>query len=209
MFIRPCKGAITSPFGRDVLNGQERSHFGVDIAQPGTVEIRSAAKGTVSRSYVSTSYGQVVFIVHTINGQEYETVYAHLRDGSRKVSVGDRVEQGELIGLMGNTGYSFGQHLHFELHKGRWNLGKTNAVNPLDYINKESVETVTNSIFSPSNQTLQDSVKRVLTRLSDKPEHEISKEWRKKFEAGEMTDSDALAILYYALDYELIQGSMK
>jgi murein DD-endopeptidase MepM/ murein hydrolase activator NlpD len=35
---------------------------------------------------------------------------------------------------MGNTGHSYGQHLHFELHKGSWNYSKSNAVNPLNYI---------------------------------------------------------------------------
>lgn len=72
-------------------------------------------------------------IVHTINGQTWETVYAHMRAGSHRVSVGQQVKQGQVTGIMGNTGHSTGQHLHFELHKGRWNINKTNAVD-LNYI---------------------------------------------------------------------------
>ena len=129
LFIKPTTGRLTSGF-----RGARSDHNGVDWAQSGTVRIVAAAAGTVSRSYVSTSYGEVVFIVHQLNGQTYETVYAHMRSGSRQVRVGDTVRQGQFIGYMGNTGDSTGQHLHFELHRGRWNLEKSNAVNPLNYI---------------------------------------------------------------------------
>ena len=45
-----------------------------------------------------------------------------------------KFETRELLGHMGNTSHSFGQHLHFELHNGKWNFEKTNAVNPLQYL---------------------------------------------------------------------------
>ena len=78
-------------------------------------------------------------IVHTIDGVTWETVYAHMRSGSRTVNVGDYVTQGQTIGVMGNTGDSSGQHLHFELHKGGWNINKSNAVNPLDHLEKDLI----------------------------------------------------------------------
>ncbi|GAB6446116.1 hypothetical protein bcgnr5390_41970 [Bacillus luti] len=53
---------------------------------------------------------------------------------SRSVSNGQTVKQGTQLGFMGNTGQSYGQHLHFELHLGEWNVGKTNAVDPSPYI---------------------------------------------------------------------------
>ncbi|EEM12507.1 MULTISPECIES: M23 family metallopeptidase [Bacillus cereus group] len=56
------------------------------------------------------------------------------RKNSYIVNVGDQVQTGELLGHMENTGHSFGQHLHFELHNGEWNFEKTNAVNPLQYL---------------------------------------------------------------------------
>ena len=129
MFIKPCEGRITNGFQANARSG----HYGVDFAQAGTVEIKAIAAGEITRSYTSTSYGEAIFILHQINGQEYESVYAHMRTGSRRFSVGEAVNQGDVLGLMGNTGDSTGQHLHFELHKGRWNANKTNAVNPLDY----------------------------------------------------------------------------
>ncbi|MCK0471386.1 M23 family metallopeptidase [Halalkalibacter sp. APA_J-10(15)] len=111
-------------------------HHGIDIAEAGVRTIFAVANGTISRSYVSDSYGEVIFITHQINGQTWETVYAHLRTGSRGFSVGQTVRQGQQIGIMGNTGRSFGQHLHFELHRGRWNIEKSNAVNPVDFLEK-------------------------------------------------------------------------
>lgn len=128
-FIKPAPGVLTSNFGAR----WGTTHFGVDIAQAGSdVPIYAAASGTVYSSRYSSSYGNVIFITHNINGQTYQTVYAHM--SSRKVQTGDRVEQGQRIGTMGNTGESQGQHLHFEIHKGLWNAAKTNAVDPTPYI---------------------------------------------------------------------------
>ncbi|MGG0888309.1 murein hydrolase activator EnvC family protein [Cytobacillus horneckiae] len=109
-------------------------HAGVDIAAGGTVPIFAAADGVVINSYYSSSYGEVVFIAHSIDGQTYTTVYAHMRNGSRQVSNGQTVSKGQQIGLMGNTGDSKGQHLHFELHRGGWNNAKSNAINPVGIV---------------------------------------------------------------------------
>ena len=149
MFIYPVDGAkLTSPFGKDILNGVARVHNGIDLAKTGTVTIKAAAAGTVSRSYRSDSYGEVIFVVHNLGGQVYETVYAHMQTGSRRVAEGASVKQGQALGLMGNTGYSFGQHLHFELHVGRWNGSKSNAVDPLQYLGKASVSKSTGKTLS-------------------------------------------------------------
>ncbi|MEF2095976.1 peptidase M23 [Peribacillus simplex] len=127
-FTRPSAGYVSSTMGER----WNKQHAGIDIAASGTVPIVAAADGVVSRSYFSSSYGNVIFVTHSIGGQQWTTVYAHLN--SRQVSEGAVVAKGQQIGIMGNTGHSFGQHLHFELHKGAWNYSKSNAVNPLDYI---------------------------------------------------------------------------
>lgn len=127
-FTRPAAGRLSSGFGYRGFNGGG-FHYGVDIAQSGTVPIVAAADGVVIRSYYSTSYGNCVMIAHSINGQTYTTVYAHM--SSRSVGDGAVVSKGQQIGYMGNTGDSYGQHLHFELHRGPWNAAKSNAINPV------------------------------------------------------------------------------
>ncbi|UOQ87397.1 M23 family metallopeptidase [Gracilibacillus salinarum] len=111
-------------------------HNGIDIAEGGYHPIYAVADGVVTRSYTSDSYGECIMIKHTVNGQTWESVYAHMKGRSRTVFVGNKVKQGHQIGIMGNTGHSTGQHLHFELHKGRWNIDKTDKVDPLDYLDK-------------------------------------------------------------------------
>jgi len=127
-FMRPAVGRVSSGFG----GRWGSTHFGIDIANSADVPIVAAASGVVSRSYYSPSYGHAIFITHSIGGQIWTTVYAHLE--TRHVSEGQTVSKGQQIGIMGNTGQSFGQHLHFELHKGSWNASKSNAVNPASYI---------------------------------------------------------------------------
>ncbi|MDL4841730.1 M23 family metallopeptidase [Aquibacillus rhizosphaerae] len=125
------------------------THHGIDIADPGKHPIFASASGRISRSYKSDSYGECIFMEHQINGQIFETVYAHMQTGSRAVSVGEKVSQHTQIGVMGNTGDSNGQHLHFELHKGKWNASKTNAVDPLKYLEKSM------AVLSKSNNKTQ------------------------------------------------------
>ncbi|MFX3625227.1 MAG: murein hydrolase activator EnvC [Ectobacillus sp.] len=127
-FIKPAAGYYSSGFG----HREGGMHYGLDIAAGGTVPIVAAADGVVIRSDFSSSYGNVIYISHRINGKTYTTVYAHL--SSRSVSNGQTVKQGQQIGFMGNTGQSHGQHLHFELHVGEWTSSKSNAVDPKPYL---------------------------------------------------------------------------
>ncbi|MEN1936416.1 SH3 domain-containing protein [Paenibacillus sp. 102] len=128
VFKFPTQGQVSSNF--EVRWGQ--MHYGVDFTATGDQSIRAAAAGKVIKSYYSNSYGNVVFVTHYIKGKLYTTVYAHMKN--RSVQVGDRVQTGQVLGQMGNTGHSTGQHLHFELHNGAWNFEKTNAVDPLPYL---------------------------------------------------------------------------
>ncbi|RSK29441.1 peptidase M23 [Bacillus sp. HMF5848] len=129
-FMRPAVGPVTSNYGAR----WGTTHFGIDIGKRGSdVPIVAAAEGVVFRSYYSSSYGNVVFISHYLNDQVWTTVYAHMEN--RLVSEGQSVSKGQKLGYMGNTGRSFGAHLHFELHKGPWNASKSNAIDPRKYIN--------------------------------------------------------------------------
>lgn len=128
-FTLPANGTFTSGFG-----GRWGSmHYGIDIANRAAgVPIWAAADGVVIQSYYSSSYGNVVFIAHSVNGQTYTTVSAHME--TRFVSSGAVVKKGQQIGIMGNTGDSTGKHLHFELHRGEWNNSKSNAINPVGIV---------------------------------------------------------------------------
>ena len=100
-FTRPASGRLSSGFGYRSFNGGG-FHYGVDIAQGGTVPIVAAADGVVIRSYYSSSYGNCIMIAHSINGQTYTTVYAHL--SSRSIGDGAVVSKGQQIGLYGKYG---------------------------------------------------------------------------------------------------------
>ena len=128
-FTRPASGAVTSGYGgrTDPFTGAGTFHYGVDIANSGpNVPIVAAADGVVVTAHVSSSYGNVVYISHSINGHIYTTVYAHM---SRYiVSAGQTVSKGQQIGFMGSSGEATGQHLHFELYNGPW--AYHSAINP-------------------------------------------------------------------------------
>lgn len=126
-FISPVKSArVTSPYGMRLhpIKKVNQMHGGIDLA--GTVEkkpaIIASADGTVrvAKTLVS-SYGKYVVITHNINGVLHETLYGHL--DSYSVKEGQKVKQGDKIGVMGTTGSSTGVHLHFELHVGTYNYG--------------------------------------------------------------------------------------
>ncbi|MED1672946.1 murein hydrolase activator EnvC family protein [Pallidibacillus thermolactis] len=133
-FVRPTSGPVTSEFGYRVhpIHGTKKLHAGIDIGGATGDAVYSVADGVVHRSYFSSSYGNVVYIIHYIDGKQYETVYAHL--SSRAVSEGQVVSKGQYIGGKGTTGASTGVHLHFEMHEGLWNGSKSNAVDPRKYI---------------------------------------------------------------------------
>ena len=104
---------ITSTFGGRASPGGigSTNHKGIDIGGVGyTTEIHAAKAGTVIVSQYSRSYGNYVVVSH---GSGNTTLYAHM--SSRKVSVGQYVNQGDVLGITGSTGNSTGPHLHFEI----------------------------------------------------------------------------------------------
>jgi len=130
-FINPTQGYISSGFGNRSFDNS--FHPGIDIANSEGTPVKAAADGVVFRAYQSSSYGNTVMVSHQIDGKLYTTVYAHLN--AYNVSTGERVTQGQVIGGMGNTGESFGSHLHFELYIGPWTPPPhKGAVNPVSYI---------------------------------------------------------------------------
>ena len=135
-FICPLKSysRISSEYGwrKNPVSGVNRLHAGIDLAAPGGTPIYAAASGYVQvAGWSSGGYGNYVIIYHgsMSDGNAYSTLYGHMR--SVATSAGKYVKQGELIGYVGSTGNSTGNHLHLEVWKGG---KKANAVNPRGYI---------------------------------------------------------------------------
>lgn len=127
-FIWPLPGAgrVTTEFGASQnVNGIiSTGHKGIDIAIAGGTPIYAAHNGTVAATTGHSSYGNVVMID---NGDGITTLYAHMQSAAI-VGVGQTVTQSQVIGYVGSTGNSTGNHLHFEV--------RVNGVcqNPRNYI---------------------------------------------------------------------------
>lgn len=104
--IWPVNGTVVSPFGPR----WGRLHAGIDIPAPAGTPVRAADSGRVVIAGWTGGYGNYTCIQHT---SVMSTCYAHQL--SISVSVGQSVSQGSVIGAVGNTGNSFGNHLHFEV----------------------------------------------------------------------------------------------
>lgn len=119
-FIVPVEGAtFTSGFGPRWGS----HHNGIDLAAPTGTPVYAADSGTVIAAGWLGGLGYAVKIDH--GAGKFVTVYGHF--SSYVVEVGQQVSKGEVIGYVGNTGYSFGAHLHFEIHV------DGQPRNPLDY----------------------------------------------------------------------------
>jgi murein DD-endopeptidase MepM/ murein hydrolase activator NlpD len=123
--IHPTRGWVTSRFGmrRDPYTGKQTMHRGLDIANQVGVAVVSPARGVITFAGLSGGFGNVIVIDH---GYGIRTRYAHLSEIG--VRTGIRVNRGDRIGSIGNSGRSTGPHLHYEV--------EVNGVceNPSNYI---------------------------------------------------------------------------
>ena len=113
-YCTPVCGVLSSSFGyrEHPLEGEERFHYGVDLAADTGTAVSCFADGTVTVVGDSSSYGKYCIVTHAGG---YATLYAHC---SRiTVASGAKVSRGEKIAEVGETGMATGPHLHFELHQ--------------------------------------------------------------------------------------------
>jgi murein DD-endopeptidase MepM/ murein hydrolase activator NlpD len=96
----------------DPILGFTRAHTGIDFAAPVGTPVRATADGVVSFAGEQNGYGNVIFVKH--DGR-YSTVYAHLSRFAPETRQGARVQQGQTIGFVGQTGWATGPHLHYEM----------------------------------------------------------------------------------------------
>ena len=133
--IQSGAGHVSMYFGQNenpFSSGQWYLHSGIDISTFRTGDpIVATADGKVIAANYEGSLGNAITIQHS---HGFLTRYGHLR--SFKVSVGQQVTQGQVIGILGNTGQTTGAHLHYEVHLG------TSIIDPLRFLNKrqETIE---------------------------------------------------------------------
>ncbi len=126
-YMWPLKGytSISSDYGWRTLRGKRNLHTGIDMPAPKGTSIYAIDDGKVILSRKYGSYGECVIIDH---GNGISSLYAH--QSSRSVSVGDTVSKGQVIGKVGSTGNSTGNHLHLEIRK------NGSHVSPWNYVSK-------------------------------------------------------------------------
>lgn len=113
-FIMPVEGIISGVYGSQrILNGKPKwPHYGIDIAAKKGTMIKSSGSGTVTMAEEDLYYtGGTIIMDH---GHGISTIYSHLE--TVIVSVGDKINQGDIIGTVGSTGRSTGPHLDFRIN---------------------------------------------------------------------------------------------
>ena len=110
---------LTSPYGNRVLNGINEFHPGYDLVGIGSIDVVAVEGGKVVQSRIVTDktnrtwqWGEYICIKTDSGQYQY---YCHL--SIRYAKYGQNVKAGDILGVMGNTGYSFGAHLHFEVRQ--------------------------------------------------------------------------------------------
>jgi murein DD-endopeptidase MepM/ murein hydrolase activator NlpD len=124
-YCTPLCGTLSSGFGyrEHPVAGEERFHYGIDLAADTGTEIDCFADGSVTAVGESSSYGKYLIVAHA---DGYSTLYAHC--STVTVSSGAAVQKGQKLAEVGETGMATGPHLHFELHMGDV------YVNPIYYV---------------------------------------------------------------------------
>jgi len=126
-FIMPVEGIITGVYGSQrILNGKPKwPHYGIDIAADQGTHIKSSANGIVTMAEDDLYYtGGTIIMDH---GHGISTIYSHLE--SVLVSVGDKINQGDIIGTVGSTGRSTGPHLDFRINWFQTRLDPMTVIN--------------------------------------------------------------------------------
>ena len=126
-FIMPVDGIITGVYGSQrILNGKPKwPHYGIDIAADEGTHIKSSGNGIVTMAEDDLYYtGGTVIMDH---GHGISTIYSHLENVL--VSVGDKINQGDIIGTVGSTGRSTGPHLDFRINWFQTRLDPMTVIN--------------------------------------------------------------------------------
>ncbi|PKP42971.1 MAG: peptidase M23 [Bacteroidetes bacterium HGW-Bacteroidetes-10] len=139
---RKIRFSSTFGYRPDPFNGAYRMHTGIDLSGPANEPIYATGNGKVSEiGYDFFGYGNYIIVDH---GFGYKTRYAHLK--TAHVTMGRKVQRGEHIANMGNTGRSKGNHLHYEV------IYRNRPVNPLNYYNRDIASEEFLALVEPKSQ---------------------------------------------------------
>ena len=126
-FIMPVEGIISGVYGSQrILNGKSKwPHYGIDIAAKKGTKIKSSATGIVTMAETDLYYtGGTIIMDH---GHGISSIYSHLE--TINVNVGDKINQGDIIGTVGSTGRSTGPHLDFRINWFQTRLDPMSVIN--------------------------------------------------------------------------------
>ncbi len=128
----PFAVGVTMSYGFGMRSG--RMHEGIDFTPGAGAPIQAVAEGTVRvASEAGGAYGVHVIVDHVIDGQLVSSHYAHMQYGSMEVVPGQAVTAGTVLGKTGNTGRSFGAHMHFEIL-----MNGTTAIDPMPWLRQHA-----------------------------------------------------------------------
>lgn len=137
---------VSSPFGYRMHPYYKtvKLHAGMDFSAPIGTNVYSSGKGVVKSTRVERGYGNTIRISH---GYGYVTVYAHI--SKFNVKPGQKVERGDLIGFVGDTGLSFGSHLHYEVRK------NDQPINPINFYYNDLTPNEYDAMIEAANNNAQ------------------------------------------------------
>lgn len=170
-FIMPLDNPkVTSSYGWRTILGSKQWHQGVDLIDTklgAKAPIYAIAEGVVSYVGDQSSYGLVVRIKHLIDGVKYESLYAHL--SKINVKIGQQVNQGDIIGIIGKTGNSTGVHVHVELHvNGYWSSSQPLARDLLQYAKLSDTPSVIKNNGSELTVSQYNELKNIIEAQNQK-----------------------------------------
>ena len=169
---------VTSPYGYRTLNGVRSFHGGIDVVGISSKNVCAVAAGIVVVSQMITDYSNPTWewgnYIAVVGDDQHVVYYCHM--SQRIANVGDRVEVGDIIGVEGNTGYSFGSHLHLEVR-----TSTNQQVNAADYIGVPNiVGTYNNIIEEDEDMTVERFEELFLQMRKEKLQDNDSSTWSKE-----------------------------
>ncbi|MDN5768088.1 MAG: peptidoglycan DD-metalloendopeptidase family protein, partial [Humibacillus sp.] len=159
-FIRPVDAPETSGFGPRIhpLLGRAMFHTGIDLGAACRTPIRAAADGTVVYASTTPSWGNRIIIAHSAT---LKTAYGH--QSKMIAKVGDVVKQGQVIGLVGTTGWSTGCHLHFDV------IVNNHYVDPAPYLGFAGTHAIEIPFYAPAPGRSDSSTTTPIVKSTPRP----------------------------------------